>query len=49
MRRRENDTFGRRFVIEWKVEGPSGKAAIRTAWIVRHDEDFPRFVSCYVC
>jgi len=45
----KNDAFGRRYVIEWVVIGPSGKAAIRTAWIIRHDEDFPRFVSCYVC
>jgi len=44
-----SDAFGRRFVVEWTVVGPAGKAAIRTAWIVRHDEEFPRFVSCYVC
>ncbi len=44
----KTDAFGRRYVVEWTVEGPSGIADIRTAWIVRHDEDFPRFVSCYV-
>jgi len=25
-------------VIEWTVEGPTGTADIRAAWIVRHDE-----------
>ena len=43
-----SDAYGQRFVIEWNVAGPTGEADIRTAWIVHHDEDFPRFVSCYV-
>ncbi len=43
------DVYGQRFMIEWTVGGPTGEADIRTAWIVRYDEDFPRFVSCYVC
>jgi hypothetical protein len=43
-----SDTHGRRFVIECNAQGPNGEAAIRTAWIVRPDEDVPRFVSAYV-
>lgn len=43
-----SDAHGRRFVIECMVLGPSGEAAIRTAWILRHSEDVPRFVSAYV-
>jgi hypothetical protein len=42
------DDYGRRFVIELKVTGPTGTAGVRSAWIIRRGEDFPRFVSCYV-
>jgi hypothetical protein len=39
---------GERFVIECIVRGPAGEGLVRTAWIIREDEDFPRFVSAYV-
>lgn len=42
------DEYGQRFVIELDVVGPTGTARVRSGWIVRNDEDFPRFVSCYV-
>jgi hypothetical protein len=42
------DEHGRRYVVQWNVMGPAGSAEVVTAWIVRHDEDFPRFVSAYV-
>lgn len=44
----EADNFGQRYVIELDVSGPTGTARVRSAWIVRADEDFPRFASCYV-
>ena len=44
----ESDAFGRRYVIEYDVEGPTQKARIRTAWIVRREETFPRFVTAHV-
>jgi Domain of unknown function (DUF6883) len=44
----EADDYGRRYVIELNVTGPTGTARVRSAWIVRADEDFPRFVSAYV-
>ncbi len=40
--------FGARYVIELTVQGPSGTARVRSAWIIRQSEDFPRFVSAYV-
>jgi hypothetical protein len=43
-----SDIYGRRFVIEYSVQGPAGAGRVRTAWIIRHNEDFPRFVSAYV-
>ena len=39
---------GDRYVIECILTGPSGAARVRTAWIVRPGEDFPRFVSAFV-
>jgi hypothetical protein len=44
----EADDYGQRYVIDLEVTGPTGTAQVRCAWIIRHDEDFPRFVSCYV-
>jgi hypothetical protein len=42
------DGFGQRFVIVYNVVGPNGSADVRSLWITRHDEDFPRFISAYV-
>ena len=44
----EVDEYGERFVVDFEMDGPTGHVAVRSAWIVRVDEDFPRFVSCYV-
>ena len=44
----EEDDYGQRYVIDLEVTGPTGTAPVRSAWIVRHEENFPRFVSCYV-
>jgi hypothetical protein len=35
-------------VIDFQFAGPGGAATIRTAWIVRHGENFPRLVTCYI-
>lgn len=42
------DRFGRRYAVELEVVGPTGTARVHSSWIVRRDEDVPRFVSCYV-
>ena len=39
---------GERYVVEYVLTGPTGQALVRTAWIIRPGEDFPRFVSAYV-
>jgi hypothetical protein len=43
-----SDVYGQRFVIEWEVMGLRGPVKLATAWIIRHGEDFPRFVSANV-
>ena len=42
------DQYGRRFVVECKVRGPAGSAVIRSHWIIREGEDFPKLLTCYV-
>ena len=43
--------YGRRFVVDFYVERGRGiilfKALVRTAWIIRNGEDFPRLTTCF--
>ena len=42
------DAYGQRFVVDFMMKGPKGRAMVRSSWIVRTDEAFPRLTSCYV-
>jgi hypothetical protein len=42
------DQYGQRYVIDFDFSGPERSATIRLVWIVRHDEDFPRLVTCFI-
>jgi hypothetical protein len=42
------DQYGQRYTIDFEMNGPSGKAAIRSAWIIGHAEAVPRLVTCYI-
>jgi len=42
------DEFGQRFVLDFVMTGPNGTATVRSSWIVRRGEDFPRLASCFV-
>ncbi|MEX0702341.1 MAG: DUF6883 domain-containing protein [Planctomycetales bacterium] len=44
----ERDEFGQRYVMEFEMTGPAGTAMVRSAWIIRTDEGFPRLVTCHV-
>ena len=44
----ETDRFGRRYLIDFEFRGPRKAALIRSGWIIRKGEDFPRFATCYV-
>jgi hypothetical protein len=43
--------YGRRFVVDFELSWPEGiimsMALVRTTWIIRNDEDFPRLTSCF--
>jgi hypothetical protein len=42
------DGFGARYVVDFAMSGPKGSGTIRSAWIIRNGEDFPRFLTAYV-
>jgi hypothetical protein len=44
----EQDRHGLRYNIDIVASGPAGAATIRSSWIVRANEDVPRFVTCFV-
>ena len=44
----EDDEYGKRYVVDFMASGPAGQAAVRSSWIIRRDEDFPRLTSCFV-
>lgn len=44
----EGDEYGQRYMLDFEMQTETGKATIRSAWIVRRGENFPRLTSCYV-
>ena len=44
----EIDEHGQRFTVDFRIAGRSGNAMVRSIWIIRTGEDFPRLVSCYI-
>lgn len=44
----EQDDFGQRYTVDFELEGRTKSVTVRTTWIVRINEDFPRLTSCYI-
>lgn len=44
----ERDDYGQRYVLDFDLTGPRGKATVRSSWIILDGEGFPRMISCYV-
>lgn len=42
------DEYGSRYSLDAQVVLGSREATVRSAWIIKTGEDFPRLVSCYV-
>lgn len=47
-RRGTSDRFGHRYVLEFEISGPRGSGVVKSTWIVRSGERFPRLTSCFV-
>jgi hypothetical protein len=43
-----NSRFGSLYVLDFELKTDVGSATVRSGWIVRHREDFPRLTTCYV-
>ncbi len=44
----EQDNYGQRYIVDFSMKRRDRESAIRTAWIIRTDEDVPRLTTCYV-
>jgi hypothetical protein len=42
------NAYGRRFVVDFDATGARGRVKIRSTWLIRNDEDFPRLTSCFI-
>jgi hypothetical protein len=40
--------FGRAYALAFELKTPRASAMVMTAWIVLHEEDFPRLTTCYI-
>ena len=43
-----SNDYGTLYVVDVVLTNPPKRAKVRTSWIVRIQEDFPRLTSCYV-
>ena len=44
----EEDEYGQRYMLDFEMSTEAGSASVRSGWIVRSREDFPRFTTCWV-
>jgi hypothetical protein len=40
--------FGETFVLRFHLTTGTGSATVLSAWIIRHNEDFPRLTTCFI-
>jgi hypothetical protein len=44
----DQDHYGQRYVVDFTMKGVAGSVVVRSTWIIRAGEDFPRLTSCFV-
>lgn len=44
----DHDAYGQRYVVDFVMHRGDRKATVRSTWIIRTLEDFPRLTSCFV-
>ena len=44
----DTDQYGTRYILDFELSNNERSAMIRTGWIIRSKEDFPRLTTCYV-
>jgi hypothetical protein len=41
------DDYGQRYTVDFLLEWGGRQALIRSGWIIEHDSDTPRLITCY--
>lgn len=44
----ETDFYGERYTVDCRIVTGAGAATVRTGWIIRQKESFPRLTTCFV-
>jgi len=44
----KSNQHGQKYIIDFLMTRLEKEAVIRSAWIVRYEENFPRLITCYV-
>jgi len=44
----DQDAYGQRYVVDFVMRRGGREATVRSTWIIRTLEDFPRLTSCFV-
>jgi hypothetical protein len=44
----QRNPYGQKYIVDFKMNNDNKPATIRSAWIIRATEDFPRLITCYV-
>ncbi len=42
------DQYGKRYIVDMKIRNLDKESIIRTGWIIKKGESFPRLTTCYV-
>jgi hypothetical protein len=40
--------YGSLYMVDFEIEARAGRVTVRSGWIVRTSEDFPRLTTCFV-
>ncbi len=40
--------FGETYTLRFRLTVEKGSATVLSAWIIRHNEDFPRLTTCFI-
>ena len=44
----EQDEYGQRYTVDMTIIVGDKRAQVRSGWIIRADENFPRLTTCFV-
>jgi hypothetical protein len=44
----ESNQYGTKYSVEYEITYQNKTATLKSAWMVRHNEDFARLITCYI-